>query len=388
MQVPTVSVVMPVYNGSDYLQESIDSILNQTYSDFEFIIIDDCSTDNTWEILKLNSQQDKRIKLFQNSENLGLIKSLNKGINVAKGQYIARQDADDISLPTRLEQEVEVLEKQPDCILVSSNIQVIKGSNKKVIEIMRKACKPELVPWHLLFYNRIGGHSQVMYRREFVMAIGGYSELYPHIEDYELWCRLSRTGKKIIILPEILLTYRRHGQSISAKKSKEQESNRYKQVKANIEHLTGTSTSIEEAKALMGFWKGNRESILEVWHHRFPSASQVDFVHKSLIELKRAYVESYETSFPNLDLSKEVTNLIGEQFLFWLRSPLTKDHNIASKIKITPYVFFWNPNPFIVIGNWLLWLLRFPVDTAISLYRKVTSKGVILNPGNASIDTV
>ncbi|MBD2260572.1 glycosyltransferase [Pseudanabaena sp. FACHB-2040] len=376
MSVPTVSVLMPVYNGSDYLQESIDSILNQTYSDFEFVIIDDCSTDNTWEILNFNAQRDHRIKLLQNPENLGLIKTLNKGIKAAQGKYIARQDADDISLPERLEREVEVLDRQPDCILVSSNIQVIKGSNKKIIEIMRKACKPELLPWYLLFYNRIGGHSQVMYRQDVVVAMGGYSEVRPHVEDYELWCRFSRTGKMMVIIPEIFLTYRRHGQSISAKKSKEQESNRYKQVKENIDHLTEKDISIEEAKTLMGFWKGNRESIFEVWHHRFPSASQVEFVHESLTELKKCFVEKYQDLFPTVNLSDELNHLIGEQFLFWLRSPLTKDHNIASKIKITPYVLLWNPNILVVVVNWLLWLLRFPIDSLISLYRKAFAKGI------------
>ena len=98
---------MSVYNGLPYLQKSIDSILNQTYKDFEFIIIDDCSTDKTWNILSEYAQKDKRIRLFKNEENLGLTKSLNKGLKVVQGEYIARMDGDDIALPERFEKQIQ-----------------------------------------------------------------------------------------------------------------------------------------------------------------------------------------------------------------------------------------------------------------------------------------
>ena len=100
---PKVSVVMSVHNGSHYLHEAVESILNQTFTDFEFITIDDFSTDSSWEILTKYADQDQRIKLFKNEENLGLTKSLNKGLKLAQGDYIARQDADDVSLPERFE---------------------------------------------------------------------------------------------------------------------------------------------------------------------------------------------------------------------------------------------------------------------------------------------
>ncbi|PSO83704.1 MAG: hypothetical protein BRC41_11810, partial [Cyanobacteria bacterium QH_9_48_43] len=100
-----ISVVMPVYNGANYIREAVESILNQTFTDFEFIVIDDCSTDRSWEILTKYANQDQRVKLFKNEENLGVTKSLNKGLKLAQGDYIARQDADDVSLPERFEKQ-------------------------------------------------------------------------------------------------------------------------------------------------------------------------------------------------------------------------------------------------------------------------------------------
>lgn len=370
MSAPKVSVLMPVYNGSDYLQESIDSILSQTYTDFEFVIIDDASTDDTWAILQHNAGRDPRIRLLQNPQNLGLIMTLNKGIEAATGQYIARQDADDISLPQRLAREVQVMDGQPDCVMVSSNIQVIQNDNPAIIEVLNRACSPERVTWYLLFYNHVGGHSQVMYRRDAVMALGGYSQAQPHIEDYELWCRLSRTDAKIVILPETLLTYRRHGQSVSAQKGQEQEQNRRKQVKDNIRDLIGKDLSLEQAKVLIGFWRGNRQSIFEVWHHRFPASSEAAFIHTTLAELKQGFVKQYQAMYPDANLDQELNRLIGQQFLCWLRSPLTKHHSLASKVEIASYARRWSPSPLAVWGNWAGWLLRSPVDLSISAYRK------------------
>lgn len=374
---PKISVLMPVYNGSEYLQESIDSILHQTYTDFEFIIIDDASTDGTWEILKLNSQRDDRIRLLQNSENLGLIKTLNKGIDAALGKYIARQDADDISMLNRFEREIDILESQPDCVMVSSDIQVVQNSSKKVIETLKRSCKPEIVAWYLLFYNHVGGHSQVMYRRDSVLALGGYSEAQPHIEDYELWCRFSEAEQKIVILPEVLLTYRRHEHSVSAKKGKEQDINRCNQVSKNIAYLTGKVLTPEEAKALTGFWRGNRTSIFEVWHHRFPQTAKAEFIRNTLVEIKKGFVKKYGALYPESNLEQEVDNLIDQQFLSWLRSPLTRNHNLASKAQLTPYLLRRRYSILTVTTNWALWLLRSPIDLLISIYRRLFSVSLL-----------
>lgn len=129
---PKVSVVMSVYNGEKYLPETIDSILNQTFKDFEFIIINDGSTDKTAKIL--TSYDDPRIRIF-NQENMGLTKSLNRAISLAKGEYIARMDADDISYPERLKKQVDYLNKNPDIGLVGSKYIRIDKRGRKIDEI-------------------------------------------------------------------------------------------------------------------------------------------------------------------------------------------------------------------------------------------------------------
>ncbi|NET30792.1 MAG: glycosyltransferase [Cyanothece sp. SIO1E1] len=360
---------MSVYNGADYLQEAIDSILSQTYTGFEFVILDDCSIDGTWDILRKNADRDSRIVLIQNEENLGLIRSLNKGLKAAQGEFIARQDADDISSNSRLEKEVKILDEQADCVLVSSNIQVVENDNKKVIEVMHRYCEPDLIAWYLLFYNRIAGHSQVMYRRDFVLSLGGYSEDHPYIEDYELWCRIARTKKKLVILPEIFLTYRRHSQSVSAQKVQEQQVNRIQQVKNNLQALLQRDIPIEEAKYLMGFWKANRTTIFDPWHHRFPPASKAALVHLRLKEIKNRFLEEYQISDDNSKLAQQLDTLIGKQFLYWLRSPLTSRHSLHSKFQVSRYALAWSP--FGLPKAWLIWLLRLPVDAAISILRKL-----------------
>ncbi|HIK16969.1 MAG TPA: glycosyltransferase [Leptolyngbyaceae cyanobacterium M33_DOE_097] len=367
-----VSVLMSVYNGEEYLQESIDSILNQTFSDFEFLIIDDCSTDNTWQILSQYREKDPRIVLVKNSENLGLTKSLNKGLKLAQGQYIARQDADDISFPQRFEKEVRVLDEQADCVLVSCNIQLIQGRDQKVIEVMHRSCSPELVNWYLLFYNHVAGHSQVMYRRNDAIALGGYSEQWLYSEDYELWCRFAKSKKKLVILPEVLLTYRQHNQSISAQKAKKQEAYVTSLVQENIEQLTHAKLKPEEIRVLVGFWKATLKIVSGDAYRRFPEATQAEWLHQQLIEIKQSFVREY-SSTSGVDLEAQINRAIGKQFLAWLQSPLTSRHSIWSKIQISRYVFLWSPLN--VPKGWLIWFLRFPSDSATSIFRKLQSLG-------------
>ena len=136
MQNDLVSVIMSNYNTpEEFLRASIESVLNQTYSNFEFIIVDDCSTDNSLEIIK--SYQDERIVVLENKENLGITKSLNRGLEIAKGEYVARMDADDISFPKRFETQVEYLKNNPQVIVCGTGVELIgdwqgRHSNKLI----------------------------------------------------------------------------------------------------------------------------------------------------------------------------------------------------------------------------------------------------------------
>lgn len=159
---PKVTVLMPVYNGEEYLREAIESILFQSFGNFEFLIIDDGSTDDSINIIA--SYTDPRIRVITNGENIGIARALNKGIELARGKYIARMDSDDISLPKRFEKQVDFLDKNPEIGIVGSWIKTFGG--RKTI-ILAHPCNPEMVRIFFLFDSPLA-HPTVMMRREFL----------------------------------------------------------------------------------------------------------------------------------------------------------------------------------------------------------------------------
>jgi len=188
MKNPRVTVLMSVYNGESYLREAVDSILNQTFKDFEFIIINDASTDETYEIL--NSYSDPRIRIHTNKKNLGVAKSLNVGLKISKGNYIARQDADDISTPDRLAIEVAFLDSHPDYAVVGTFPRVIYENSGK-IRYGKRPVKDIEIRRALKTKNCIV-HGSVMIRMKCLLDVGLYDESMANSEDYELWLRLSK----------------------------------------------------------------------------------------------------------------------------------------------------------------------------------------------------
>lgn len=204
---PRITVLMPVYNCELYIKEAIDSILNQTFTDFEFIIIDDASTDKTVDIIKTYS--DERIKLIVKPLNTGYTNSLNYGLQVAKGEYIARMDGDDISLPERFSKQVDFLDENPEIALCGTALRII-GSDIII-------CYPEehnSIKLNLLKRNCIT-HPSVMLRK---CILDKYSFIYDiakePAEDYDLWIRLSAVSK-LYNLQEVLLNYRIHEPQVS-----------------------------------------------------------------------------------------------------------------------------------------------------------------------------
>jgi glycosyltransferase involved in cell wall biosynthesis len=202
---PKVSVVMSVHNEERYVSKAIQSILEQTFDDFEFIIIDDGSTDGTTEILSNYQQKDTRIRVLRHQSKKGLAQSLNEGIRIARGRYIARMDADDISLPTRLEKQVAFLDMHPEVGLVGTlcyevdenDVIVRKWSLPSSTSDVRKA---------LLDLNPLV-HTSVMVRKEVFDEIGYYNETLQYSQDYELWLRIARQYE-IANLPEPLVMLR------------------------------------------------------------------------------------------------------------------------------------------------------------------------------------
>ena len=211
-----VSVILPVFNGEKYLVESIESILNQTYSNFEFIIINDGSSDKSLKIIKKYNKLDKRI-LVISRENKGLIASLNEGIEKSKGSYIARMDQDDISLSSRFEQQLSFMKKNLDIGICGSSVQLF--NEEKNFSISRYPQKDNEIKFRLMFASSFA-HSTVMIRRD-VFDILKY-ENFPNAEDYKLWTDIAMANFKMANLDKILLKYRCHDEQISKKNGYEQ----------------------------------------------------------------------------------------------------------------------------------------------------------------------
>lgn len=214
---PVISVIMPVYNGRKYLKEAVDSILNQTYTDFEFLIIDDASTDGSSEILFDYSLKDSRVKIFKNEKNLNVAKSLNRLIDHAKGKYIARMDADDVAIETRLESQLEVLETQSSVDILFSNIIYI---DKDGHEICLGKKHPSLTKTlEQLSLNNSIAHPTIFMRKNVFDTYGGYNEEIGNVEDKELWMRLHQKGVKFYFHDRFVLKYRINPSSVTYKSS-------------------------------------------------------------------------------------------------------------------------------------------------------------------------
>ncbi|PIY12043.1 MAG: hypothetical protein COZ18_02895 [Flexibacter sp. CG_4_10_14_3_um_filter_32_15] len=212
---PFVSVVMPVYNAEKYVAEAIESILNQTYTNFEFLIFNDGSKDKSAEIVAKYAKEDSRIIFFNYQENTGHLKHLNAGIEKAKGKYIARMDADDSSLPTRFEEQVQFMEENEEIVLLGT--AYISMGERDDFEWKPKTQDKD-IRLQLLVESPLA-HPTVFMRAEILQknSIKYHQEYYP-AEDYAMWVKLSDYGK-MANLSEILLQYRVHGEQISQQKS-------------------------------------------------------------------------------------------------------------------------------------------------------------------------
>ena len=205
---PKISVLMPAYNAEKYIEEAITSVLNQTFTDFELLVINDGSTDGTEKIIL--SFNDERIRYIKNERNLKLVATLNKGIDLARGKYIARMDADDVCLPDRLKKQWEYLEKHPETGLCGTWAFVINESGKMTNKIINQT-EPEFVSINLLFSVPLI-HPSVCCRTA-ILKEYKYADM-PLFEDYEIWCRMNETVKMANI-PEFLLKYRWHTNNVS-----------------------------------------------------------------------------------------------------------------------------------------------------------------------------
>ncbi len=242
---PTISVVMSVYNGETYLREALDSILRQTFEDFEFLCIDDGSSDATPQILAEYAEADARVRVLS-QENRGLIASLNRGCREARGRLIARMDDDDVSHPERFEHQLAFLEAHPDVGVLGTVAAYIDADGELTGGAWPRWAPPGMNGWAHLFKTNLC-HPTVLMRREVLDTLDSDKGLYRaealHAEDYELWTR-ALFVTHLANLPEPLLTRRKHDGTIGAQHAERQERTVIETMQKAHERLLGRSVPI------------------------------------------------------------------------------------------------------------------------------------------------
>lgn len=252
---------MPAYNAEKFIKNAVESILNQTYRNFEFIIIDDGSQDKTLDIIKLYN--DPRIKLIENKINIGIVESLNKGIRISTGEYIARMDADDISINTRFELQIAEFKKNTNLILCGSWYTIMYES--KIISTVKLPISDIEIKSRLLFNNQFC-HPSIMMKSE-IAKFYKYNDNHIGCEDYGLWIKLIDKGE-FINIPLSLLKYRIHYNNISLKKDKKKDIAIYRIITENIYfkyHYSINKSDFTkfDIKKILSFFNKNKNSKYE-----------------------------------------------------------------------------------------------------------------------------
>jgi len=248
MPSPAVSVVMPAFNAAAFLDEAVQSILDQTFRDFEFIIIDDGSTDDTARILQKYAQADDRVKVYR-QENQGMIAALNRGCRMAQGQFIARMDADDISLPHRLERQLRFMDGHPEIGILGTSVSRI-DENGSFTGDWRQSPNRKVLRWNH-FFRVCVIHPTVVMRREILERINFYRSDAVHAEDWDLWLRASAITE-FSNTREILFKYRVWSKSTSKRLNQEYGETPIKLLAPFISNFLNESTSIEAVAGLRG----------------------------------------------------------------------------------------------------------------------------------------
>lgn len=259
---PTVSVLMPVYNAESYVAEAVESILAQTFTDFEFLITDDGSRDRSLKILQAYASRDARIRLIS-QENRGLIHTLNQMVGLARGEFLARMDADDISTPTRFAGQVAFLQQHPEVVCVGGAFEIIDPKGRTV----SLATMPEEhneIQARLLAGSTIINHPCAMIRKTALLKIGGYDASMVTVEDLDMLLRLGEVGM-LANLKDVVLKYRFHRKSVSA------------------ENILYQREMAQEACKRAWQRRGveGQFEVPAVWYRPTPDrAAQIDFLHK------------------------------------------------------------------------------------------------------------
>lgn len=281
---PLISVLMPVFNGQQYVAEAIESILNQTYKHFELLLLDDGSSDNSEQIIK--GFKDSRIVYTKNETNKGLIFTLNRGIGLAKGTYIARMDADDVSVANRFEKQISEFEKDEKLVVCGSFIKTFCNGAEEYISHIPVTNAQILSS---IFFACPFAHPSVMIKKESLLKLNEfYREDYKHSEDYDLWSRLVFVGNSKNI-PEFLLNYRVHDKQVSTVF----EDHKYQSVskiQTNLLSQFNIIPTATESRFLLNLFKGISK---QDKHYLYSGLAFLDKLHRHFATKYPNYIEEH-----------------------------------------------------------------------------------------------
>lgn len=323
-----LAVLLPTYNAAPYLKESIDSVLNQTFTDFDLYIYDDCSTDDSEELIK--SYTDSNVFYFKNEQNIGLTKTLNKGLDLllSKYEYIARMDADDYCYPERFEKQIQFLELNSDVVLCGTQGYWLKDIRENPIKGWTYPTNSNYAKYYLLF-GATFGHSSVVFRSEFFKLNHlRYDETKINCQDWELWTRISKIGQ-MANLPDFLMKYR---------------------ILENSNHRSPEKQKIQydnRSKIITAYWKsfGFDLSVDEIREYYYDEVfvTKTEFKHKvrKLIEVFNV-VYTQSKSEISIEDQKNFSYLLARKIVsYWKRSGVSR-YNISSWFFIISQVKFMN----------------------------------------------
>ncbi len=303
---PRISVIISTYNGDRFLLESVQSILDQSFDDFELIVVNDGSSDNTAGVLQTFA--DKRIRIVNNDQNLGIAASQNKALNLAGGEYLALMDHDDISLPQRLQKQVEFLDDHPSVGMVGSACIAIDQDNT-VKSINVNPSDDIFLKWRLLIYDCPIAHTSLMVRRQALEKIGGYSGHYRYAGDYELLSKLAATNEVANITQPLVMWRMHNSTSIVHEDHLLEEARQIS--RDNIEAILGKGKLDESVfgglRLLLSSRIGTPINI---------SGEQVESVIEFLLDLQQRFYSHHEFSPASIKQHRQAMHLMwGKHFL-------------------------------------------------------------------------
>lgn len=339
---PSVSVLMSVYNAEQFVRDAIDSILSQTFADFEFLIINDGSTDRSLDII--SSYKDPRIRLINNEHNLGLTRSLNRGLSLARGEYIARQDADDMSYPQRLQKQVAYMEANPDVVLLGTRGKLMGewGLRIKSMLVEKKALTQPGILWQMMTFSAFI-HSSVMFRKSVVwQEMHGYNEACLKRQDYELWSRIVKRHK-VANLKDSLVLLRVHSNSISSNYNEQDLQTYLYLINLNVRNCLEISSLSQESAEMIAWLNDRCTPLQNVAYQRLPAlltAMCEEFLRTRIMPQQQPCAELlWNFALDFVRMSKELTFI--DRKLAILTYFNAFRFSITTALKCLPELVYW-----------------------------------------------